>query len=357
MDLIDRIRQLSQRIAKMKSAVLTEEATKMSFIVPFFQMLGYDVFNPEEFLPAFTADVGIKKGEKVDYAIMIDDQPVILIECKWCGLSLTSHDSQLFRYFGTTTAKFGILTNGIIYKFYTDLDAPNKMDLKPFFEFDITDIKEAQVAELKKFQKSSFNLEEVINTASELRYSSAFKKIFSEQLQNPNDDFVRLFLTDVYDGVKTIGVIERFRPVLKKALNQFISETMNDKIKSALDTNDAQPPQPQEVVEEPVNDVQEPISKIITTEEEIQAHALICGMLKDVVKPEDIVHKDTESYFGILYQNNTRKWICRLRINNSRVVLNYPDANKNVVKVDLTSIFDLLNYKEQLIEVAKRYID
>ncbi len=357
MDFIDQVRQFSKRVLSMKHALQTEEATKTAIIMPFFAMLGYDVFNPEEFTPEYTADVGIKKGEKVDYAIVNNGDPIILIEAKWAGENLTQHDSQLFRYFATTTAKFGILTNGIIYKFYTDLDTPNKMDLQPFFEFDITDMKEAQVAELKKFHKSNFNLEEVINTASELGYSSAFRNIFNEQLQNPSDDFVRFFLTDVYSGVKTSGIIERFRPVLKKALNQLISETMNEKIKSALGTHEDQAAQTNAPVEETAEEDPEPVSKIITTEEEIQAHALICGMLKDVANPDDIVHKDTESYFGILYQNNTRKWICRLRINNSRIVLNYPDENKNIVKINLDSIFDLLSYKEQLEQVVKRYMD
>lgn len=95
--------------------------------MPFFSLLGYDVFDPHEFIPEFTADVGIKKGEKVDYAITKDGKPIILIEAKWCGDNLEKHGSQLFRYFGTTSAKFGILTNGIIYKFYTDLDESNKM--------------------------------------------------------------------------------------------------------------------------------------------------------------------------------------------------------------------------------------
>ena len=123
MDFIDKVKQLSTRISTMKDNISTEEATKTSMIMPFFQLLGYDVFNPLEFVPEYTADFGIKKGEKVDYAIMDENnQPVILVEAKWCGEPLDKHASQLFRYFSTTPAKFGVLTNGIIYRFYTDLD-------------------------------------------------------------------------------------------------------------------------------------------------------------------------------------------------------------------------------------------
>ncbi len=102
--------------------------------MPFIQTLGYDVFNPFEVMPEFTCDIGTKKGEKIDYAIMKDGNPVILIECKHWNQELTLYDNQLLRYFHVSTAKFGILTNGIVYKFYTDLEHENKMDEKPFLE-------------------------------------------------------------------------------------------------------------------------------------------------------------------------------------------------------------------------------
>ena len=126
MDFIDKLKQFSKRVESLKDNIQTEEATKTSLIMPFFSLLGYDVFNPDEFIPEFTADVGIKKGEKVDYAILQDGKPVILIEAKWIGEKLEKHDSQLFRYFATCKAKFAILTNGQYYRFYTDLEEPNR---------------------------------------------------------------------------------------------------------------------------------------------------------------------------------------------------------------------------------------
>lgn len=161
MDFIDQLKQFSKRVESMKDSIQTEEATKTAIIMPFFAMLGYDVFNPQEFVPEFTADVGIKKGEKVDYAIIKEGEPVILIECKSIQENLDRHDSQLFRYFGTTTAKFAILTNGLIYRFYTDLDSPNKMDDDPFLSINILDIRENQVPELKKFSKGVFDIDSI----------------------------------------------------------------------------------------------------------------------------------------------------------------------------------------------------
>ena len=137
----DDLKNLGKRVTNLKDNIATEEATKTSLIMPFFASLGYDIFNPTEFVPEFTADVGIKKGEKVDYAVVLDGKPMILVEAKSINEVLTKHDSQLFRYFGTTESKFGILTNGKEYKFFTDLDEPNKMDLTPFLSIDITKIK------------------------------------------------------------------------------------------------------------------------------------------------------------------------------------------------------------------------
>lgn len=216
MDFIDQLKQFSTRIEKMKDNIQTEEATKTSMIMPFFQMLGYDVFNPLEFVPEYTADVGIKKGEKVDYSIMDENQnPLILIEAKWCGENLDKHASQLFRYFSTTPAKFGILTNGIIYRFYTDLEEPNKMDERPFLEINLLDIKESIVPELKKFQKTTFDLDTIMTTASELKYNNQIKQLLSKQLISPDDDFITYIATNIYEGRKTQKIIDDFRDIVK----------------------------------------------------------------------------------------------------------------------------------------------
>ncbi|HNG91135.1 MAG TPA: type I restriction endonuclease, partial [Saprospiraceae bacterium] len=107
--------------------------------MPFIQLLGYDVFNHKEVVPEFTADAGIRKSEKVDYALIKDEKPIILIECKKCADKLDKHGTQLIRYFTFSSAKFGILTNGVVFWFFTDLDKANIMDTHPFFQFNLTD--------------------------------------------------------------------------------------------------------------------------------------------------------------------------------------------------------------------------
>ena len=116
MDLATKLLELEKRTAQHRELLLTEEAAKTALVMPFLQALGYDVFNPAEVVPEFTADVGIKKGEKVDYALCIDGRVNILIECKPSTIDLDlKHASQLYRYFSTTDARVAVLTNGVVY--------------------------------------------------------------------------------------------------------------------------------------------------------------------------------------------------------------------------------------------------
>ena len=228
------LQALSKRVVKLKESQMTEEATKTSAIMPFFQLLGYDVFNPEEFMPEYTADVGIKRGEKVDYAILNNGKPSILIEAKAINESLTKHDSQLFRYFGTSEAKFAILTNGMIYKFYTDLEQQNKMDSTPFFELNLSDLREVHIHELSKFRKENFDVSNILNTASELKYTNEIKNYLTREWESPSETFIGLILNNIYEGKKTKQVYEKFQGLVKTSMKQFINDLVNDKLKAAL---------------------------------------------------------------------------------------------------------------------------
>lgn len=354
----EKIKTFTARVGKLKDQVQTEESTKTSLIMPFFQLLGYDVFNPLEFVPEFVADVGIKKGEKVDYAIMIDDVPTILIEAKYAGENLDKHGSQLFRYFATTSAKFGILTNGVEYRFYTDLAETNKMDQVPFFSVNLLELKDIQINELKKFHKSAFDVGKVFASAEDLKYTNQIKNFMQEQMEEPNDDFVTYISNKVYEGRKTKNIIEKFRPIVKKSLNQFLTELVNDRLTAAL--NRAEEVEKEEVVatEEKEEVVAEkPKKAITTTPEEWEAFAIIKVLLKDVVPVDKITCKDTQSYFGVLYDNNTWKWICRLMLEGAKKYLVLPDENKNPQTYTLEDINDIFNYAEQLKMSAKRFVN
>lgn len=352
MEFNEQIKQFSERVAMLKDTISTEEATKMSLVVPMFQILGYDVFNPLEFCPEYTADVGIKKGEKVDYAILEEGQPNILIECKSCSEQIDKHSSQLFRYFGTTPAKFGILTNGIIYRFYTDLEESNKMDLVPFLEINMLSIKDSSISELKKFCKDNFDKDKIFSTAEELKYSSLIKNILSSEFENPSEEFVRFILSGIYEGQKNQKVIDKFTPVVKKSFSSFVNEIVNNKISSAL-TKDGDDSTSE--INEP-NQTEEPRSKIITTEAEIESFYIVRGILAEIIPVEDVVHRDTESYFGILYKNNNRKPICRLNLDRKIKQIHIPDENKKFIKYAIDNLNDIYKYKDLLLESVKRYI-
>lgn len=229
------------------------------------------------------------------------------------------------------------------------------MDENPFFELNILDVKENQVPELKKFHKSVFNLSDVFDTAAELKYVGEFKGTMQRELQSPSDGFVRHFLADVYSGQKTQQVIEKFRPILKKSLNNFISEMMNDKIKAALSAEVKADVPIEASSPEAVPDVKQ-APKITTTFDELEAFFIIKNLLKDIVPMDEITYKDTESYLNILYKNNTRKWICRIILTSTQKVLILPDENKKDIKFPLENIYNIEKYKDQLSAVLKRYL-
>lgn len=351
MDLEEKLYQLNERIKQLKENIQTEEATKQSLIMPFFQALGYDVFNPLEFVPEFTADVGIKKGEKVDYAILKDGEPIILIEAKPCHDDLSKHDSQLFRYFGTTKSRFAILTNGVIYKFFSDLDQPNVMDKKPFYVLDMENLNEQSVTYVEKFIKSNLDIDNILNTANDLKYLNLVKIAFKDLLENPTDDFIRLILNmGVYDGVKNQKIVDKFKPITKKAMNQFINEKMSSKFKETLNSTEVEK-------EDEIEDIEpEEENKIITTIDELNAYAIVKSIIRTEVEPQRITYKDTESYFGILLDNNIRKWIIRINLNTRNKHIFIPDENKKGIRYDIETIDDIYTYEKQIIEALKRYL-
>ncbi|PTE69909.1 endonuclease [Staphylococcus devriesei] len=354
-EFIKELEKLSERVVNLKENIKTEEATKNALILPFFQTLGYDVFNPMEFTPEFIADVGIKKGEKVDYAIISEENPLILIECKSVNEQLHNHDSQLFRYFGTSTSKFGILTNGIEYRFYTDLEEPNKMDSKPFLEVNLLKLKENVIRELFKFKKENFDINNISSSAYELKYMNLLKGFLTQQLENPKEDFVKYLLNEVYEGVKTKTVIDRFTPTVKNALNIFINEKVTDRLNAALNSNNKS-----EVVnvESEVENLEEVKAdhkqEIITTPEELESYSMVKVTASEIIEPDRIHYRDNRSYFNILLDDNIRKWIMRVYFTNTKTQFILNDDEKTAINFDRP--LDILKYKNEINNVISKFL-
>lgn len=349
MEFSNKLKDFSTRIDAIKDTLKTEEAVKTSLILPFFQLLGYDVFNPYEFVPEFIADTGTKKGEKVDYAIVINNEPTILVEAKSLEQDLSKHLNQLYRYFSVTKSKFAILTNGIIYKFYTDLEEPNKMDEIPFLEINLLQLKENSIEQLKKFTKSSFDVKGILDIASDLKYTAMIKTVLSEQLKNPSDQFIKLILgKGIYNGVKTQAVIDKFKDIVQLSFNQYISDLVNEKIKNALDCNTSNiAPTPAPIIKKDLE----------LSELEILMLDDIKTLLIDAIDTKQILYKKTERYIAMQFDNNVRKWICRIysKQNGSYTFqLHQLGDTKYECEYIFEEVYHLEQIKDLIIDVAKK---
>ncbi|MES2380922.1 MAG: type I restriction endonuclease [Bacteroidota bacterium] len=354
MDFKDQIKLLGDRVIKLKDQVNTEEATKNAFIMPFIRELGYDVFNPNEVTPELVADIGMKQGEKIDYAIMRNGEPIILIECKWHGAPLNVNNaSQLFRYFHTTKARFSILTNGIEYRFYTDLVEPNKMDEKPFFVFNITEIKDNQIEELKKFHKAYYDFDNILNTASDLKYTNELKILLNSEFANPSPEFVKHFARQVYPSVITAKVLEQFTALTKKSIQQNISDLITERLKTALTKEDTAIKE-QEAIQVAADQMKAEESKIITTEEELEAFMIVKTILRQKIKANRVTHRDAQSYFAILLDDNNRKTICRLYLGAKKCIGIFDDQKKEI-KNEISTLDDIFKYADTLINTVESY--
>ena len=358
----DKLKEFCGRVKNMRSKIKTEEATKTSLIMPFFSLLGYDVFNPLEFVPEFTADVGIKKGERVDYAIVDKKQnPLILIESKFCGENLNKHSGQLFRYFSVTSAKFGILTNGIVYQFYTDLEELNKMDSAPFLVVNLLSLKDSVIPYLQHFEKSAFNVATLTAKANELRYHDQIKQFLAKQLTSPTDGFITFVMSDIYKGRKTQRVIEDFRPLVKRAFTQLINDKANERLKSAMDSELTAVDVPEKIAPaaEPPK-VDETSAQVETVSPELNLEHLetfftIKALVHEVIADKKLTFSDGENQLEVSLGDAQDDWLCRYDYSENRLFINLPSGDKPFIKRQLRSADDVFLYKNLLCQCVQSH--
>lgn len=344
MDLSTRLAELHKRTIEHREVLLTEEAAKTALVMPFIQALGYDVFNPSEVVPEYTADVGIKKGEKVDYAICDGGKVKILIECKPSTAALNlNHASQLFRYFSVTDARLAILTNGVVFQFYSDVEAPNKMDDKPFFTFSMDTLKPADVKTLEKFAKSTFDIEKIVQEAGNLKLQSLLRKEIEKEFADPSEEFVRMMASRVYDGRITSQVREQFTKLLVNSIATLVRDLVNERLSTALNASNPSIPDV-----DAVNDEEE--GEVITTSEELSGFHIVQAIASKFVHPKRIVMRDAKSYCAILLDDNNRKSIARLHFNGitTKYVGTFEgkDEQRHLIG-DITEIYQLAPLIEQ----------
>ncbi|UVS79642.1 hypothetical protein Actkin_03392 [Actinokineospora sp. UTMC 2448] len=286
----------------------------------------------------------------------------MLVEAKKVNDPLRiEHASQLFRYFAVTNARIAILTNGQVYQFYTDLDAPNRMDAKPFLVLDFADIDDTLLPELAKLTKESFDLDSVISAAGELKYIGQLKRVLGAQFKEPEDDWVRFLTSRVYDGSFTQKVRDQFIPLVAKASRQFLNEQVNDRLKNALGGPGSYVSVSSDPVEAEVDQAAEPSARsegdIQTTEEELEGYRVIRAIVCSEVPAARVVARDAKTYCGVLLDDNNRKPIARLWFNRSRKYLGVFDENKAETRVPIDTVEDIYAHADQLRRTVNRYLD
>lgn len=351
MDFELEIEKLTSRATGQIGALATEEATKTALVLPMLRALGYDVFNPEEVVPEYTADHGIKRGEKVDYALKLDGKPTILIECKTAGTQLDSRKaSQLYRYFTSTKARFGVLTDGIRYEFFSDLDDPNRMDGKPFFIFDLLTHSDEEVRELRKFGKETYSEEDILSTASNLKYGRLIDAWLAEQFADPSEDLVRLIGGKVFEGRMTAQVMEWMSGLVGSSLNRAVRARVRDNLESALERGSSD--ERAEAAELPGLPSEDP--GIVTTEEEIGGHLIVQAILSEFTDPDRVTMRDAKSYCAILLDDNNRKPICRLRFDGRQWRVG-TFVNKQETLNDIDRLSDIYRLRAELQATLSEY--
>lgn len=355
MDFKDYCTQLAGRVSQLKEQIATEEATKNAFIMPFIQMLGYDVFNPMEVIPEMDCDLIKKKGEKIDYAIMKDGEPIMLIECKHWKQDLSLHDNQLQKYFVASKAKFGVLTNGIIYRFYTDLVKPNIMDDVPFLEVSMEDLKEQQIEELKKFHKSYFDIGNILSTASELKYMSELRQVIKAEFASPSPELVKLLTKRVYEGAIVQKVLDQFTGLVKRTLANYINDVMSERLNVAIKSTEthSHTPQQEETEEETP---QTSKTEIVTTEEELEGFYIVKSILREVFPAERVTYRDAVSYFAIFADDNNRRLICRLNFNRAQKKIGFVTEDRKEEWFPIANLDEIYQYQERIREAALKYL-
>lgn len=340
MDFKDNILQLAERIKKQKDAIQTEEATKNAFIMPIITALGYDVFNPFEVVPEMDCDL-TRKGDKIDYAIKKDGRTIILIECKHCKQNLDLHNTQLSKYYAASNARFGVLTNGIEYRFYADLDKTNIMDEKPFLVVNMLELSDADIEEMKKFHKSCYNESEIFSTAKELQMMIQIKEILAKNFQSPGDEFTRYFVRSLNNGKSTPKLIEEYRPIVRKSILSVIGGMISGRPDTAILVKEEKTRQAPNDGMAVIGDKQD----AVITREETDTYNII----RDVLGEQSEISYTSFKGYLLIWTGHEYWWVCRVSLRPYSKRICFVTENRTGYKwIQLQSVEDIRNYSNEI---------
>lgn len=343
MDLEASLGELSKKIKEHRDVLLTEEAAKTALVMPFLQALGYNVFNPAEVVPEYTCDVGTKKGEKVDYAICNGDKVDMLIECKPANAELNiNHASQLFRYFATTAARVAILTNGVTYKFYTDVEVPNVMDSKPFFVLDLENLKKGDVRTLSGFGRGTFDIELIVREAGKLKMQSLVLLELQKEFAEPSDDLIRLIGKRVHNGHITASIKDTLKSLIINSFQSLVRESVNERLTTALSATDLATEQQMPETESS--------GSVETTEDEVTGYNIVRAIAAQKIDVGRLFLRDSKSYCAILLDDNNRKTVARLWFNSPTARYLGTFTGKEETRTSVAGPVDIYKHSNAILE-------
>lgn len=310
-DFKTRLQQHAEHIKAKGQHCATEETTKQALILPFFAILGYDPADPLKVRSEYGADMpGVKASERVDY-VLCCDKPVMFVEAKGHGANLDNHSGQIARYFNSSPdVKIAALTNGREWRFYTDLKHQNMMDSEPFLTVDLLELTDESAGQLARFCYDSFRADDLRSFAASRRNLCAFRDVIETTLRDVDTEFVRFVAQRA--GLQE-KLTARFLADNAPLVRQAVADAISGMVVSGL-TRTPEPVAAQFIAPAPngQDEINPDNPRIVTTAAEKRLLEIARDILGGVLSaPEDIVGKDTESYYTILYQGKTNRWLMR----------------------------------------------
>jgi hypothetical protein len=249
---------------------------------------------------------------------------------------------QLSRYFQATKARIGILTNGRLFQFFSDLDDKNLMDQKPFAEIDLFDLKAAPIDQIKQMSKSMFDIDSLLSSAERLKYLRGVKEEIKVELSDPSDWFVKEMAVRVHSAQRITGQLqEKFKPIVIDAIKSYINDRINERLNTAMEAEkliDDTPVADAETSEETENTF---------TEEEREGLYIIRAICASDVNPSRLSERDTKSYCSVIVDNNSRKYFVRMYFNgSSKKIEVFDNIDPSVIAIE--SLSDIYTYSERI---------
>ncbi len=302
-ELRSKLGAIAARSATIKSFCINKESTKQHLVLPVLGALDYDYTDPTVVLPEFPAGFRDEATDRVDYAIMIGNVPVIAIECKKVGTSLAEHRGQLCSYFtALRTVRIGILTDGVTFEFFTDWDNANVMDLEPFLVLDLDAATRKpvplDVAEVLSFiYKPNFQPDVIAEIVEMRLVALRLRSILVSELKDPSEEFCRMVLQRV--GLKNLrrsSIRSRYSGLIRKAFEEALVMPVLERMR----TNRVEISESDKAASDGV----------VTTDRELAIYRYVCRRLAYLSQDEHqfsaiekVQYKDYIGKFVVYYQN------------------------------------------------------